>query len=452
MKKEIKEVSQVKRIFEIFVKKEDVDKIKDEVLNDLKKNLMVPGFRKGKAPKPLIFNKYKKLVKDEVVKKILNDAGDIEKEIKEKGLEILGDLKLKELNFEFGSDFKAELEFEIMPQFEIKDIDGEEIKVSPKKEITEKDVEEVIEKLREQHAIFKPSEDEASKEGDIIDVSFLFEEKSENTAIQLFPYSQNPKEELSELQKELLNLKKGDEKEITVKAKELKRFMLQSVSDLNDEFEIKVKIKVESIKKRTIPELNDDFAKEYFNKESLEELKNDIKKDLETREKNLYENEIRNKIMEKLRETNEFEIPSILLDNITKNKAYSSAKQIFGSVPQNIANAISDMTFSTLEEGDSKEDIKNEAKNYILINKYIEQNKIEVTDDDFKKKIEEISKIYNVPSEDVERELIKDENAMLSVKEEIKRDKAFDILKEKVKIVIEENKEEKKEENKEKEE
>ncbi len=450
MKKEIKEVSQVKRIFEISVPNEEVEKIKNEVLDDLKKNLIVPGFRKGKAPKGLIFQKYKKLVKDEVVKKIFSEAGDIEKEIKEKGIEIVGELQLKNVDFEFGKDFKAELEFEIMPEFEFKDIEGAEITVKPKKEITDKDVDEVIEKLREQHAIFKPSENEPSSKGDIIDVTFHFDENDENTAVQLFPYSQNPEEELSSLQKELLNLKKGDEKEITVKANELKRFMLKFVENKGDDEEIKVKITVGNVKKRTLPEIDDKFAKEYFNKESLNELKEEIKKDLKNTTDMNYENEIKNKILAKLRETNEFEIPSILLDNITKNRAYNSAKQVFGSIPQNIANVISGMTFSSLEEGENKEDIKKAAMDYILITRFIEQNKIDVTDEDFKKKVEEISKLYNIPAEEVERELIKNENAMLSVKDEIKRDKAFEILKEKVKIITEENKEEEKKENEEK--
>ncbi len=451
MKKEIKEISQVKRVFEIFLPKEETEKIKLDVLNEFKKDAIVPGFRKGKAPRGLIFQRYKKYIKEEIIKKIFEKAGDIEAEIKEKGHEIVGEITLKNVDFDFGKDFKAELEFEVMPDFEIKDEDipNIEITVSPKKEVTEEDIEDVLKNLSEQHATFKPTEDEPVSEGDIVDITIKAGEIEERSSIHIIPYQKGG--DLSELQKGLLGMKKGDEKELNLKASVLKKHILKIAEKMENDEDIKILVKVENVKKRTLPEINDEFAKQYFDKEDLNSLKEEIKRDLQKTYDSIYENEIKSKIMEKMRELHEFEIPSVILDRITRDKAYNSAKQVFGNVPQNIANTISGMTFERLEEGDNKEDIRKIAKDFIIISKFIEKNKIEVKDEDKREKFKEMAEIYNIPVEALEKELIKSEDAMHGIEEEIKRDKAFKMLKEKVKIVVKEKEEkevEKKEEEK----
>ena len=284
--------------------KEDFEK----AYRDYKKNIKLGGFRKGKVPvsliKQMFGNEIEAKAAEEKVTEILKD---ISKEYK---LKPISPARIEKISFTKEDGLKLKVFWEVVPEIELEDYKT----LSLEREVyqvEEEDMADALENLREQNAV-ETNLDEEAQIGHIIVADFqklestgipIVGEKYENRAIQLL---KNDSEAENEVIEQFVGLKVGDTRNVR-----FPRIDPQSQQQVMDEFSVTVK----EVKKKELPELDDEFAKDLGDFENLEELKSKLQENLAHSFKRDYEQKFTEKIIDELVKVNQFELPEPMIKN-----------------------------------------------------------------------------------------------------------------------------------------
>lgn len=375
----------------IIIEKETVEKKIDEILEFYKDKITIPGFRIGKAPKEIIYKKFKKGIDELVIERLINET--YEKLIKEKDWQPIGEIKISEYELTPEKELKFTILLEVIPDFSLKEYKGIPIK---KLEITgfDKKFEEKIKTLQEKCATYTELERPA-KEGDflLIDYSLLDEnnnliEKRENLLIKIGDEKNHP-----EINKNLVGVER--EREILIKV---------------DNYQYKIFVR--SVREQHLPEINEKFAQE-LGFENLMALKEEIENEI---------NEERERIIE---ENNKKEIIEYLLNNHDFQPPPSLVKEFFKSFLDNLNTKEEDLN-EDLKEKILKEAEKR-AKLICLLLKIAKRENIEVREEEIEERLKQL--------EDLEEEKIYLLKKSEYLKRAILEEKVLKFLVENAKIV-----------------
>lgn len=280
----------------------------EKAYREHKKNITIGGFRKGKVPVDLIKRIFGKEIQAKVVEKKIPDI--IVEISKEHKFDPITSPKIEDFSFTAEDGLKFTVFLEIVPQIEVQNYKG----LSLEKEVYEvgpEDLQDALEDLREQHAIMTNIEGEAKIGHYIIaDVQKLdrtgvpiIGEKYENRFFQLTE-TDNGKE--NELTKQLLGLKVGDNRQIklTVLNRQNQQPMLEDYS-----------ITIKEINEKTLPTIDDEFAKDVGDFEALTDLNAKLKEDLEHQIKEDSEQIFAEKVIDELVKSTVFEVPEPMISN-----------------------------------------------------------------------------------------------------------------------------------------
>ncbi len=318
---------------------------------------------------------------------------------------------------------------ELKPEFEIPSL--EDISLERKlHQVSDQQVDEELEKIREGHGRLKEVEGRVSKPDDFLIIDYeafldgkpLDDSKKEKQIIQL---GERIPPEFNE---NLVGVKPDDEKDIKVKIPE-------QVEDKKIAGkEIIYKVKVSEIKEKELPELDDDFAKSVGDYEKLDDLKEFVKKQLVAQAKFESDREFQDSLMEKISEKCNFEVPEILIEKQLE-KMMDDLKEDL-----KMRNMSLEAYYDLIKADEEK--VKQEyrviaekqIKQELIIDKVITDNEITATEEDVNNKIDEIAESTNQKPLKV-RAMFERNKTLENLKEQIKREKAIDILSEKVKVV-----------------
>ncbi|WP_029551297.1 trigger factor [Thermocrinis jamiesonii] len=277
----------------------------EEVYNQLIQNVELEGFRRGKAPLWLIKARYRDYIREEVGKKVADAT--LQKAIEESNLKPVADIYLEEVELDEKENKLAyRVVFEVPPSFELKLEEIENLQVEvPKIEFKEEMVQEEINRLRDQHALWEPVEREI-KEGDMVVIQYNVQDlESGETSEGETTVIVGQKFLREEIERELLNKKEGDE--ITIDSVDLFDAEGKVVG------KAKVKIQIKAVKEKVLPEANDDFAKELGFGETWKEAEEKIRDLIKSRLEDYKERVREGAVVKKLLELHEFEVPQTLL-------------------------------------------------------------------------------------------------------------------------------------------
>ena len=385
---------------EIKIEKEEWGKYLDRAFNKVKNKVSIDGFRKGKITRE-IFNKkvgtpalyedalnfaidseYKKLMEDDKYKPIVQPTVDF-KDINEDGVTLI---------------------FTITEFPEIELCDYKNLKAKKEKvEITDKELEDEINHLREDFAEIVIKDDkESAKLNDIVIIDFegfidnkAFEGgKAENYQLELGSNTFIPG-----FEEQIVGMKKGEEKDINVVFPED-----YHKEDLKNKPAV-FKVKVHEIKEKQLPEINQEFFEDlgYTDIKTEEEFKNIIKDELKQRKEVSVEDKYINDIFDELVKECKFEgLPEELI-NEEKERMYKQFEQNvkqYGMIMDNYLKIIKKSKEEFMET--FTEEATFRVKTRLILEKIIEVEKIEVTDEDIKNRIDEIAKRNNMSDEDKE--------------------------------------------------
>jgi trigger factor len=313
LKATLKEGQAWTRFLEIEVPIEEVDALFDLTYEEYRKKAWIAGFRPGKAPMGMVKQRYAQDVKGDVFEVIVPKA--YEQALIEQNLVPLNPPKLSDVDFDEGKPLKFKAEFEIRPEVKLSKYTGFSVeKTIPT--IGDKEIDDSLQYLRERLAEYHPVT-RASENGDMLIVDLLKkhsklgklkEEKLENVEIEL-----GSKGLLEEFQRGLVGIRIGEMKDISVKYP-----ADYYDADLAGDQVLYLTV-VKEIKKKVLPDLNDEFAAKVSNSKTVVELREKAKENLEKQAQDDATRNLRNEIIKRVVEANTFDVPISLLENYLQN-------------------------------------------------------------------------------------------------------------------------------------
>ncbi len=416
MNVEIKEIGANRKEMEILVPVEEVRKAADAIYRDISKNVNIKGFRKGKAPRNVIKGYYGEYISAELSKKLINDS--FEQAVADNDVFPVSMPEFDNEDPAEDKEFKFVARFDVKPEVEAQKYTGFAIK-KPKGTVNEKAIDGVIDHLRANYADVTEVEDKdyAAQEGDYVVVNLASEAKPElkreNMTVEAGGMSVIPGVETA-----IVAMKAGEEKEIEVDFPE-DHFM----EDLRGE-KVSVKISVTAIKNKTLPEVDDEFAKKVRpTVETVADLRKAIEDDLKERSEQEIKSALEKQVADNLLKENPFEVPESMVQ-MQANMMMQSMAQRFASQGMNISDIFPDFDGMREETLKSAESV---VKMALLVESIAKAEKIEAEDADIDKQIQEIADKYQMDVDTV-RSGMEERGGIEELKFKIIEEKVFDYI------------------------
>lgn len=420
MSVKLKKLENSKVTMEFKVSKDDFNKALDEAFAKNSKHFKIPGFRAGKVPRNVIEKTYGEGVLFDEAFNIVAEK-EYSKAIEENDLFVVSrpEVDIKEI----GKD--KDLEFTITvytkPEVEVKDYKGLEIeKVS--EEVTEEDLSKELEMIQDKNARIITVEDSAVENKDIAVIDFegfldgvAFEGgKAEKYELEIGSGSFIPG-----FEEQIIGMKVGEEKDITTKFP--KEYHSAELAGKETIF----KIKLHEIKRKELPALDDEFAKDISEFDTFEDYKKSVMERLEKSKKGAAKAERENKVIEKLAEKVDANIPDSMveleIDNMVKNFEQNLAYQGL-SLEQYMQMLNMDMDALRAQ---FKDNALKDIKVRLALESVAKQENIEVTAEEIDTRLDELSAQYGDGSAD---SLKSNHNARHYIEDRIKEEKLLEVL------------------------
>ncbi len=398
------------------------------------KNINVPGFRKGKAPKAMIEKMYGEGVfYEDAMQDCYPEALDAA--AKEADLEVIAVDSLEAIDAsKDGFTFKATVI--TYPVIDINDYKGISVKKKSTR-VTKKLIDEEIESVRDRNSRMVTIEDEAVIDGDMVVIDFEgmkdgvpFEGgKAENYNLKIGSGNFIPG-----FEEQIIGHKTGEEFTISVKFPE--EYQAEELKGADAEF----KINLHEIKRKELPELDDEFVKDVSDKETLDEYKEEIKETVKKRLENEQKKDIEDQVITKLCDLVEGEIPEQMYDNTvnemiqefdmrlrSQGMDFNTYMQYMGATPETVKEMY-------------REDAVKRVKLRLALEKIAEKEAFEISTEDLEAEYNRLAEIYKMDVAEVKK-AITDE----SLTADLKAQKAMEFVQDNVKAETKKASEDKKE-------
>ena len=284
-------------------------------LNDLQKTARLDGFRKGKIPPKIVRQRFGQQVRAEVVGELVQSS--FGEAVQEESLRPAGQPVIDDLESKVGDGLSFTAKFEVFPDFSLKPLNG--VKVEKNSCVIEaSDIDNVIEKLRTQNQTWIEKKG-AAEIGDKLHISYrglIDNEEFEGGVGEDENLVLGSKSMIAGFEDGLVGSIDGEEKSLQLRFP--KKYHKPELCDK----EVKFEIRVESVKRAELPDVNEEFMKKFgVDDGSLENFRDNLKERLEKESKNVVERKLNESLIAALLETNQFEVPSVLkLQEAEKSK------------------------------------------------------------------------------------------------------------------------------------
>ncbi len=405
----------------IEVPAEDFDKAIDEAYEKNKDRFKVDGFRKGKVPREMIEKVYGVGVfYDDAANAVIPEA--YAEAAKESGLEIVARPEIQVTKIAAGNPMEFEAIVTLKPEVKLGKYKGVKVE-KVEAEVTDEDVEKRLEQDKEQNARLVAADDKEIEEGDqaIIDFEGFVDDKPfEGGKGEDYPLVIGSHSFIDTFEDQLVGKKVGDEVDVNVTFPE--QYQAAELAGKPALFKVKIK----EIKVKEYPEIDDEFAQEVSEFDTLDEYKEDIKKKLQEAKENEAKRETESRIIEAIIKDSEMDIPEKMIDTACDQMVEEFARNM---QMQGIAfEQYLQMTGSTLEQ--MKEQVRPQAEarvqSSLVLEAIVEAENIEAKDADVDDEILKMSEQYGMEVEKI-NEMLRDEDRE-NIKKDICVKKAADLI------------------------
>ena len=407
---------------EVEISAEDFEAAQVKAFSKQKNRISLPGFRKGKVTRKMAENFYGKgFLYEEALDICYPDA--VEGAIKEAGLEVVG-TKAADIKSIGEEGVLISVEVFVKPEVELKAY--KELKATKKKvEATEEEIQNRIDELVERNARIVSAEDREVKDGDIAVIDFegfvdgvAFDGgKAEEYELTIGSGSFIPG-----FEDQIIGHKPGEEFDVNV------TFPTEYSPELAGKDAV-FKIKLHEIKVKELPEVDDEFAQDAADCDNVEALKKSLADEIKKQKEDENEREIRTQIFDKLSENVVAEIPEVMveneLDNQIKDIDYRLSSQGIGF--ENYLKYMG-MTVEQYREK-AKPDAEKQVKIRLALEKIVELENIEVSDDDVEAEYKKFAEQYQMDIEQIKKIIPAD-----GLKKDLAIDKAVDFVRDNAKV------------------
>jgi trigger factor len=309
MKVAVEEISTVKKSLKIEVPEEIVTKELSSAYTDLNKRVRIPGFRPGKAPRSLLEQRYASTVEEDVIRKLVPDY--YQKALKETGLRPVEVPTIEKIEMKKNAPLSFTAMVEITPPISLGVVTGLKVE-RPKMEVTALEVDKALESLQEQQAqLTACPEDHRIAEKDFVLLDFvgtmegrpLESGSRQNQPVQIGSHTMIPG-----FEEQLINHLRGDR--VKVQTTFPKDYPKAELAGRPVEFDVTIR----EVKQKSLPALDDEFAKDVGPFTSLEELKARLRADLTARVKREQDHAVKTALLKQLTAAHTIEVPASLVD------------------------------------------------------------------------------------------------------------------------------------------
>jgi trigger factor len=397
------------------------------VANSYRKYAKIPGFRAGKVPETVIRRRFAAEIRKEVIDTLLPER--FNSAVAELGVRPVGQPQVTELTVDENSPLHVKAVFEFLPAFSI---DGyKDVQVDkPSAEVTEEEFQHEIEHLRDSRATIEPvEEDRGLKDGDWAQISYKGEIVKDPAAAEGSP---EPKPVSGE--DTLVEIGGNDTVEAFTTAlrgakpgQELKVEVIYPADYADAGLAGKTvayDVEIKAIKKRTLPELNDDFAKELGNYESYADLEKSVREYMANRKRRNVETETKDRLFAAIVEKFPFPVPESLVQDQVDTRLERGLRALAAQGMQ--PDQMRKLDFGRLRAAQHDSALA-EVKTHILLDRIAGEENIAVSDEEMDKELQIVALQSRESLEALKERLTKD-GGLARLREQLRRDKTASIL------------------------
>ena len=305
---DVQEPESWSRRLAVTVPRERVKRVRQSVASQLSRNVRLPGFRKGSIPASLVEKQFGPAIEQETVDRVIQESY---KEVLENGeFQPITQGVVENVHYHPGEDLTFEVHFEVQPTIEITNTAGFTVQ-RPPAEVTDADVESVIDRIRAERGTVRVLEEGVADEGDEVTVEITdldAEEGSEDAGARPFRFTLGEGQAIPDIEDAIRTLAPGAEGEFTVRYP----------ADFPDEElrgrEQRLRIRLNELRRRDLPATGDAFAQS-LDFESVDALRERIRADLEAEKQRESEAAMRAALVEQVLAANSFEVPPSMVDH-----------------------------------------------------------------------------------------------------------------------------------------
>ena len=429
MEVNITDLSPCKKQLRIEIDVETVNAKFDAVAKDFRRHAHLPGFRQGKAPLANVMRSYGDKIGEEAKRTLMSDS--YAKALKENKLRPVIMPEVEELQFGHGKPFQYLATLEVTPAFEMPEYIGIEVE-KERRSVNDADIAKALDTLREQRVSYADM-DRPAVEDDFIVVNFTgtIDDKPITDLIKVarglteqknfwLHKTQNPL--IPGTVEALIGSSKGDKKTVTVTIPD--DFVYEEIVGK----EAKYEIEVVQVKEKSLPELDDKFAKG-FGAESMDKLREGVESDLKNELEYSKKKSIRNQCVDKLLGAVNCDLPETIVNEATRAAVHNIVQQNHQrGVGKEIIEENKDKIYAN-----AKTDAEVRVKANYILSKIAEKEGIKVTDQELSRQVAAMAAQQKVKPQKLAQQL-KDNGTIYQVQEEIMNAKVIDLLEEKAKV------------------
>jgi len=424
MKTELKEISPTRKQIDIEIDADAVRAVYDRVSDRYAKGANVPGFRPGHAPRGVVRTRFKDQIRTEVLRELLPDA--VQKAITEHNVEALGEPELNLENNE-GLDQLGEkpiafnVNIDVLPEIKLDNYKGLEA-TRRTRPVKDEDVNRVLDQLRETSASLQPVEDRGAQVGDTVTANFhgLFVDTPEAEPINVEDVDVVLGGEgvVQAITDNLVGAKPDDEKTFSVDYPE--DFSAKGLAGKKVEYTVKVN----AVRIKELPDLDNEWAQSLGEEiESLDQLKERVRADLEAQTKNEAEGKVRTDLLRSLVDAHQFDLPDRLVEHQTEHRFESVVRDMIG---HGIDPRNPELDWEKARDS-LKEQARYELRSSLLLETIADEEKIEVSDQEIEDEINAIADASRQTPEQV-RSVLTKQGGERSIAPRLRNRKALDFL------------------------
>ena len=412
----------------VEVPAEQFEKALTAAFNKNKSRFNIPGFRKGKAPQAMVEKMYgvEVLYEDAINEALDATYGDA---VTESGLEVVSRPEIDVVQVEKGKELIYTATVAVKPEVTLGEYKGIEVEKASA-EVTDEDIEAELKKVQEQNSRLITVEDRAVEDGDqtVID----FEGSVDGTPFEGgkgedYPLTIGSHSFIDTFEEQLIGKNIGEECEVHVTFPE--EYHAKELAGKPAVFKVTVK----EIKRKELPELNDEFAGEVSEFETLEEYKNDVKSKLSLKKQKDAATENENHVVDKVVENAQMDIPEPMIDSQVNNMVNDYARRMQSqglSLEQYMQ--FTGMTIETLKEQMKPQAVKR-IQTRLVLEAIVKAENITVSDEAVEKEIADMAESYKMEVAQIKEYM--GENGIEQMKEDLAVQEAVDFLVAEAKLV-----------------
>ncbi|WP_019422402.1 trigger factor [Paenibacillus sp. OSY-SE] len=383
-------------VLEVEVNADRVTEALDQAFKKVSKRANVPGFRKGRVPRPIFEAKYG-------VESLYQEAIDImlpeaySQALKETDVNPVDQPEIEVEQIGKGQSFKFKAKVTVKPEVKLGDYKGLEVE-NQEVEVTEEELNAELVRMQERHAELVIVDEDTAATGDSVVIDFegfvegeAFEGgKAERYTLELGSNSFIPG-----FEEQLVGLGTGDFKDVEVTFPE--HYHAENLAGKPAVF----KVKVHEIKRKQLPKLDDEFAKDVSEFETLDEYKADLKKQLQDRKERDAESAREAAVVEKAAENAEVEIPHAMIESEIQHMV----KDLDNRLRMQGMNIDMFLTLSGQTIADLREQMQKEAntrvKNNLVLEQIAKEEKVSITDEELQEELEKMAQSYQRSADEI---------------------------------------------------